>query len=112
MHEIFLTTFILMIGVRAALSIPKYPRYSRGWVLRSLLMVGLYIVYSFWGMILIVKVVPWVFPADLSEDQTGLVFLGAWILWMTVGTIGLIRMDRRYVSPARASQNGPKADGA
>ncbi len=100
MYEIFLTGFILIIGIRAALSIPKHPRYSRVWVLRSLLLAGLYIVFSLCGMIVMVKLEALLFPPDLTEDQTGLIYIVGWILWMTSGTIGLIRMDK-LSTPAR-----------
>lgn len=106
MYEIFLTGFILIIGIRAALSIPRHPRYSRGWVLRSLLLAGLYIVVSLCGMIVVVKLAALLFPPDLSEDQIGLIYIVGWILWMTAATFGLIRMDRRYVDPAPSRPSG------
>jgi hypothetical protein len=102
MYETFLTGIILIIGLRAALSIPKYPRYSRGWVLRSLLLAGLYIVFSLCGMIVMVKLEALLFPPDLSEDQTGLIYIVGWVLWMTAGTIALIRMNRFCAPPASA----------
>ncbi len=90
----FLTGFILIIGLRAALSIPRYPRYSGGWILRTLLLTGLYLVFSLCGMIVMVRLGEALLPSSLTDDQVGLLYLGGWILWMTTGTIGLIRLNR------------------
>jgi hypothetical protein len=106
MYETFLTGFILIIGVRAALSIPRYPRYSRGWVLRSLLLAGLYVVFSLCGMIVVVKLEALLFPPGLSEDLTGLIYIAGWVLWMTAGTVGLIRMNKQSVSAAPIEPTG------
>ena len=94
MYETFLTGFILIIGLRAALSIPRYPRYSGGWILRTLLLTGLYLVFSLCGMIVMVRLGEALLTSSLTDDQVGLLYLGGWILWMTTGTIGLIRLNR------------------
>lgn len=110
MYELFLAVFIVSIGMRAVLSIPRYSRYSRAWALRSLLLVGLYLSYSLLGMIVIVKIVEVWLPTDLTEDQIGWIYIAAWLLWMTAGTWGLIRMNRQ--APLPASRAGGQDGGA
>lgn len=95
MFKLTLAVLVLAVGIRALVQIRKNPDYSRATIIRSLIGVLLFYIFGAAGMLFVFFVLP---PLLLGKVGPELL-VGAYVLWMSAGVVGLVwglkRLDRR-----------------